>query len=137
MSDYILSCCSTADLTREHFERRNIRYICFHFSLDGQYYPDDLGESVPFDDFYKAMAAGAVTKTSQVNISEFIEYFTPFLEQGHDIFHVCLSSGLSGVYNSAVIAQSELSAQYPDRKNYHCRLPGSFVGIWSINGCSG
>ena len=30
MSEYILSCCSTADLTKEHFERRNIEYVCFH-----------------------------------------------------------------------------------------------------------
>ena len=40
---YILSCCSTADLSREHFESRDIHYICFHFFLDGKAYPDDLG----------------------------------------------------------------------------------------------
>lgn len=34
MEDYILSCCSTADLTKEHFDDRNIRYICFHYELD-------------------------------------------------------------------------------------------------------
>ena len=44
---YILSCCSTADLSREHFESRDIHYICFHFFLDGKAYPDDLGESIP------------------------------------------------------------------------------------------
>ena len=27
MSDYVISCCSTADLTKEHFEKRNISYI--------------------------------------------------------------------------------------------------------------
>ena len=26
MSDYILSCCSTADLSREHFERIGVHY---------------------------------------------------------------------------------------------------------------
>ena len=118
MSEYVLSCCSTADLSREHFDKRSIHYICFHFSLDGKSYPDDLGASVPFDAFYKAMAEGSDTKTSLVNTSEFISYFTPFLEQGLDILHVCLSSGLSGVYNSASIAKSELSAKYPDRKIY-------------------
>ena len=55
MSDYILSCCSTADLTKEHFEARDIHYICFHYSLDGKNYYDDLGQSVPFPDFYNAM----------------------------------------------------------------------------------
>lgn len=116
MNDYILSCCSTADLSKEHFESRDIHYICFHYELDGKQYTDDLGQSMSFSDFYKAMANGAETRTSQVNTEEFVEYFTPFLEAGKDILHVCLSSGISGVINSANLAQQELSTKYPDRK---------------------
>ena len=116
MSDYIISCCSTADLTKEHFENRNISYICFHYELDGKEYADDLGESMPFDTFYKAMQDGAMTKTSQVNAEEFEKYFEKFLKQGKDILHVCLSSGISGVINSAMIARDNLLEQYPDRK---------------------
>ena len=118
MADYILSCCSTADLTQRHFDERNICYICFHYELDGKQYPDDLGKSMPFDQFYKAMAAGAETKTSQVNVEEFVQYFTPFLEQGKDILHVCLSSGISGVFNSANAARAELAEKYPERTIY-------------------
>lgn len=118
MTNYILSCCSTADLTEEYFNKRDINYICFHFSLDEKQYDDDLGKSVPFDEFYKAMSEGAKTKTSQVNVDEFAAYFTQFLEQGLDILHVCLSSGLSGVYNSANIARNGLIEKYPDRKIY-------------------
>ena len=118
MNDYVLSCCSTADLTKEHFESRNISYICFHFELDGKQYIDDLGESMPFDQFYQAMVNGADTKTSQINAEEFIEYFEPFLKSGKDILHITLSSGLSGVYNSACIAKTELEEKYPDRKIY-------------------
>ena len=81
MSKYILSCCSTADLSREHFERRDIHYICFHYMLNGVSYPDDLGQTMPLDQFYAAMVNGASTKTSQINADEFVEYFTPFLEQ--------------------------------------------------------
>ncbi len=118
MSKFILSCCSTADLSKAHFQQRDIHYICFHFSLNGVEYADDLGESIPFDDFYKRMAEGADTQTSQVNMAEFIEYFTPFLEAGNDILHVCLSSGLSGVINSAMLAKTELEEKYPNRKIY-------------------
>ena len=118
MSNYILSCCSTADLSEEHFRKRDIHYICFHYFLDGKAYDDDLGKSLSFDDFYKAMAQGAETKTSQINADEFIEYFTPFLEAGLDILHITLSTGISGVYNSAVIAGRELSEKYPERKIY-------------------
>ena len=116
MRDYIISCCSTADLTEEHFKTRDISYICFHFELDGREYADDLGKSIPFDKFYAAMAAGADTKTSQVNAEEFEEYFEPFLKAGKDILHVTLSSGLSGVINSAMIAKESLEERYPDRR---------------------
>ena len=53
MSDYVLSCCSTADLSKEHMEQRDIRYICFHYELDGKQYADDLGQSMNFEDFYR------------------------------------------------------------------------------------
>ena len=118
MGDYILSCCSTADLTQEHFESRDIHYICFHFELDGKQYLDDLGKSIAFHDFYQAMANGADTRTSQINADEFIQYFTPFLKEGKDILHLTLSSGISGVYNSAMISKEELEEKYPDRKIY-------------------
>ncbi len=118
MSDYILSCCSTADLTKEHFDRRDIHYVCFHYELDGKSYPDDLGQTMPFDQFYKAMTDGAMTKTSQVNAVEYAEYFRPFLEQGKDILHLTLSSGISGSINSARIAADELADEFPDRKIY-------------------
>ena len=114
--EYVLSCCSTADLEKGHFEKRNISYICFHYELNGVQYPDDLGQTIPFDQFYQAMTDGADTKTSQVNVDEFVEYFTPMLEAGQDVLHVCLSSGISGVYNAACAARNLLSEKYPERK---------------------
>lgn len=116
MGNYIISCCSTADLEKEHFEKRDIHYICFHFELDGKQYTDDLGQSIPFDEFYRRMQEGASTKTSQINMEEFREYFEPFLKEGKDILHVTLSSGISGVFNSAKLAADELMEQYPERK---------------------
>lgn len=132
MSDYILSCCSTADLSKEHFEARDINYVCFHYSLDGVNYSDDLGQSVPFEEFYRKMAEGAETKTSQVNVEQYIEFFTPFLESGKDILHVTLSSGISGTINSAKIAADELLEKYPDRKIYIVDSLGASSGYGLI-----
>lgn len=117
-TNYVISTCSTADLTKEHFTERDIKYVCFHYFLDGKEYTDDLGESLSFEDFYAALGKKAKTKTSQVNADEFIDFFTPFLENGQDIIHICLSAGLSGVYNSANIAADELREKYPERKIY-------------------
>lgn len=116
--DYILSCCSTADLSAEHFAQRDIQYICFHYELDGVQYPDDLGQTIPFDQFYQKMVDGAETRTSQVNADEYENYFRRFLEAGKDVLHLCLSSGISGSANSARIAAETLRAEFPDRKLY-------------------
>ena len=132
MSDYILSCCSTADLSKEHFDRRGIHYVCFHYMLNDVSYPDDLGQSIAFEDFYRMMTEGADTKTSQVNVAEFIDYFTPFLKEGKDIIHVSLSSGLSGSVNSARTAAAMLSEEYPDRKIYVVDSLGASSGYGLI-----
>ena len=118
LANYVLSCCSTADLSKEHFEERNIHYICFHYKLDGIDHPDDLGQTIPFEEFYKKMDEGAETSTSQVNVSEYVEYFSKFLEEGKDILHVSLSTGISGTYNSAMNAALIARERYPERKIY-------------------
>lgn len=116
MNSYVLSCCSTADLTAEHFESKKINVIFFHFSIDGHEMMDDLGKTMPFEEFYQKMANGSETKTSQVSTGEYLEYFNRFLAAGQDIVHVCLSSGLSGTINSARAAAKAALEKYPDRK---------------------
>jgi len=116
VSDYVLTCCSTADMPQSYFEKRAIPYVCFHFIMDGITYPDDLGQSMSFDEFYKRLSTGSQSNTSQVNVEEYKNFFEPFLQEGKDILHVSLSSAISGAYNSATIARTELMEQYPGRK---------------------
>ena len=101
MSDFILSCESTADLSAEKLAAIDVKHICFHFMLDGCDYRDDLGQSIPFEDFYRAMANGADTKTAAVGTGDYLEYFGNFLEQGKDVLHASLSSGISSSYEAA------------------------------------
>lgn len=115
-NNYVITCCSTADMPKSYLDKRNIPYVCFHFVVDGKAYPDDLGETVKIADFYKMISDGAMPTTSQVNTNEFIEFFEPYLKEGTDIIHLALSTGISGVYNSARIAAEDLSAKYPERK---------------------
>jgi len=116
MSDYVITCCSTADLPLEHLQKRDVPFVCFHFTMNGKEYPDDLGQTISFEDFYAQIAAGAMPTTSQVNVNQFIAFFEPFLKQGKDVLHISLSSGISGTYNSAVLAREQLAQKYPDRK---------------------
>jgi len=116
MSQFILSCCSTVDLSGEHLARRNVPFLSFHYSVDGKAYTDDLGKTLSYDEFYTAISRGAVTETSQVNISEYLDFFSGYLSRGLDILHVCLSSGLSGSFNSATNAARIAAERFPDRK---------------------
>ena len=118
MSEFVLSCCSTADISKEHFEKRNINYICFHYKLNGIDYSDDLGQTIPFEEFYKRMDSGEDTQTSQINVTEYLEYFESFLSKGKDILHLTLSSGISGSYNSAINAAKIAKERFPERKIY-------------------
>ncbi|MBR2784068.1 MAG: DegV family protein [Firmicutes bacterium] len=132
MADYILSCCSTADLSKEYIDSRDIRYICFHYMMDGVEYADDLGQSIPFPEFYRRMTEGADTSTSQVGVGEYVDYFSSFLEQGKDVLHVTLSSGISGTYNSAQTAAEIVREKYPDRKLYLVDSLGASSGYGLI-----
>ena len=116
MREYTLSCCSTADMPEEYFNTRNIPYIPFHFELDGKEYPDDLGKSISFEEFYKKISQGSMPTTSQVNVGEYLEFFENILKEGKDILHLSFSSGLSGEYNSAIIARDELLEKYPEAR---------------------
>lgn len=116
MSDYCLSCCSAVDLTPKQMEQRNIHYVCFQYTVDEEVYADDMGVSMSSEELFERMAHGAKTKTSQISVARYIQYFEPFLKEGLDILHVTLSSGITGTYNSACVARSELLERYPERK---------------------
>lgn len=118
MTDYVITCCSTVDLSAEHLAASKVPYVPFHYFLDATAYDDDLYTSMSPSDFYAALVAGAEPKTAQVNVEEFEAFFEPFLQAGKDVLHISLSSGLSGVFNSANVAKEDLQKKYPERKIY-------------------
>jgi DegV family protein with EDD domain len=118
MSEYILSCCSTADLSKIHFTKRQIQYICFRFKLGDREYPDDLGESVYPEELYHRMLAGEDAQTFPVQQEAYETFFEKWLIEGKDILHVTLSSGISESYYAACRARDTLLKRYPDRKLY-------------------
>lgn len=128
MADFILSCSSTVDLTTEYMEQRDIKYICFSFALDGVEYPHDFGKTMPVSEFYEKMKNGAEPTTSQVNVSRYVEYFENLIKEGKPILHIDFSSGMSGSYNSALIAKQEILDKYPDAQIYIIDSLGGATG---------
>ena len=49
MHDYILSCCSAADVTQEKLDAMDVSLLCNDFSMDGVPYKDDLGKTMTYE----------------------------------------------------------------------------------------
>lgn len=116
MKPFALTCCSTADMPLEFFSINEIPFASFHFIMDGTEYPDDLGQSMPFEVFYRKIADGATPTTSQVNAEDYENMWQPLLDEGLNILHITLSSGISGTINSANSARNNMINKYPERE---------------------
>ena len=83
---------------------------------------------------YAGMRAGEVATTSAVNPQGWGGVIEPVLAEGQDALVMTFSSGLSTTYQSAVIAASELSEKYPDRKirvvDTLCASLGQGLLVW-------
>ena len=85
-------------------------------------------------DMYNGMRSGEVATTSAVNPQGWEEVIEPVLAAGQDALVLAFSSGLSTTYQSAVIAATELSEKYPDRKirviDTLCASLGQGLLVW-------
>lgn len=116
MTDYIFFTDSTADLSPDLIREMDAVVIPLTFTLDGQdylNYPDD--RAMASSEFYGRLRQGSSCTTAQINTATFIDYFTPYLEQGRDILYIAFSSGLSGTYQASLLAARELKEKYPER----------------------
>ena len=116
MREYIVTCCSTADMSRTFMETNEVPFAMFHYQLDGKEYADDLYSSISPEVFYKMIGDGAQPVTSQVNAEAYCALFEPVLKSGKDVLHLTLSSGISGSINSANVAKAQMEEKYPDRR---------------------
>lgn len=116
MSNYVITCCSTADMSSSFMKENHVPFAMFHYQMDGREYQDDLYTSITPQAFYQKIADGAQPVTSQVNVEEYCSMFETILKEGKDIIHLTLSSGISGTVNSANVAKAQMEDAYPDRK---------------------
>ena len=116
MSGYEITTCSTAYLTQEAMDKYGLKYAMFSYIIDNVSYKDDLYKSITPKKFYKMIMDGAAPTTSQVSTADYLDLWSPILSDGKDVIHLCLSSGISGTYNSAKVAVEMAAEKYPDRK---------------------
>lgn len=114
---YIITTDSSVDVGRKHLQEIGIDVINYKYELNGDFYEDDGEASQSYDEFYDILdRPDSSGKTSAINTLEYIEFFKKYLENGNDVIHVMLSSGLSSSYNNACLAKAELEETYPNNK---------------------
>ncbi len=107
---------SSADLTQQMVEELDVAVLPLRYTVQGEErlnWPDHR-EMDPHA-FYDLLRKGVRATTVALNVHDYIEIMTPFLDAGKDVLMLVFSSGLSTTYQSCVIAVEELREKYPDR----------------------
>lgn len=108
------SCC---DLPKKCCEENDIGTVPFYVAFeDGVYKRDTI--DFTYHEFYQKMLdnPGNFPKTSLPDIGEYINAFTPYVKEGRDILCICMTTTMSGSYNSAKAAADEILEEYPDAR---------------------
>lgn len=107
----ILTADSTCDLSETLLDRYQVKLYPFHILLDGQTYSD--GVDLHPDDIYRVYKEKhTLPKTAAINLAEYIEFFEQFTNDGYEVIHLNLGSGLSSSHNNARMAAEEMEGVY-------------------------
>lgn len=114
MKSYKIVTDTACDIPLSHLKENNVEGVSFSVSFDSENYHRDLTE-ITIDEFYEKLKDKAIfPKTSQPIIQDYFDVFEPIAKNGEDILCICLSSKLSGSYQSAINAKNMIEEEYPE-----------------------
>ena len=103
----IITCDSTCDLTRALYERYGAAAVPMGITLGDDFRRDGI-DITNQDIFDYVAASGQLPKTSAISVGEYEDAWKPYLDQGHTVIHINLSSALSASHQNARLAAEEL-----------------------------
>ena len=117
MKKFVIVTDSCSDIEKNWREKYDIEYVPMHFLCEDKEYEASLDwEEISAHDFYDLMRAGKRIKTSQVNVAQFYERFSEYLEKDYDILYIACSSKLSSSIKASLVAREGLLKKYPSAK---------------------
>lgn len=117
MAKVIITADSTCDLSAELLEKYQV-IICPLYVVKGDESLRDGVEICPQDIYDYVAQTGNVTKTAAASVADYLDFFTPFTEQGYEVVHINISTGFSSCHQNACLAAEELGNVFPvDSKN--------------------
>ena len=111
---FIAATDTSGNLPTQMIRDLDLKIIPFAYFINGERFTCTDTDAFDGDAFYTLLKNTAVT-TTQINPSEYADFFEPFVKDGHDVIYVSMSSGISGSYQSASIGAEMLKERYPDR----------------------
>lgn len=108
---------SSCDLEADLKEKYNIEVVPFFVSFEEEKYYKEI-EEIAIRDVYDKMVANPkkYPKTSLPSVQNYVDAFMPHIRAGRGVICVCITTSLSGSYNSAVNARDIICEDYPDAK---------------------
>lgn len=108
---------SSCDLEADLKEKYNIEVVPFFVSFEEEKYYKEI-EEIAIRDVYDKMVANPkkYPKTSLPSVQNYVDAFMPHIKAGRGVICVCITTSLSGSYNSAVNARDIICEDYPDAK---------------------
>ncbi|WP_317856200.1 DegV family protein [Chakrabartyella piscis] len=116
MRTYQIVADSATDFTMAQAEALHVKLVPFSVTFDSSTVYTEH-KDLTTDEFYeKVIHEAAFPKTSQPTIQHYLDVFEPIIKAGNDILCVCLTSGVSGSYQSAFNAKNMLEEAHPEAK---------------------
>jgi len=113
MKKFLLTTESGCDLSKAMCDEKGIIPISNRYIIDGVNYSDKMTEE-SCKEFYNKMRNDAAPSTSQINPSEYLDFWKQFANEGLPLVHITLGSGISGSHHNAVTASELIKEEYPD-----------------------
>jgi len=112
---FIITTDSGCDLQIDYCRSRQIIPYYMKYTMDGAEYTDVMTND-SIKEFYDRMRSGGMPTTTQINPSDFVEFWRPLLAENKPILHISLAAAISGTYSNALTAVDLLKEEYPDAR---------------------
>ena len=121
---------SAADFEPHELEQLNIACIPLKVMFGNDEYEENL--TLSKDKFYELLLSGSdLPKTSQASPQILLDLYEEAREQGEEAIYICLSSALSGTYQTAMMSRNMVDPKkcHVHQQPLRCGNAGSENGL--------
>lgn len=116
--DYLVVTDAASDIIPSYADQEGILVIPMEVTMtDGKVFEQTYDNAnMDLEEFYEKIKGGMFAQTSAITPQRYRDFFTPLLQEGHDILYNCFTSAMSSTYNNACMVAEELREEFPERK---------------------